>query len=73
MWFGCNRRTVINFLKLIRTDDQFIKLTGCEHRGFSNLKLLYLNMGYLSGIMMQAIPYDYRKSIVSSNIPDIIV
>jgi hypothetical protein len=54
------------------TDDRIIKMIGCDHKGFSNMGALLKGMGYISGLTFQAIPYDYRKDIISSNAHSII-
>ena len=66
MWNGSYRRTVKIYIKF-RTDDYFVKMTMCEHKGFTNMYEMLKNMGYISGLMMQAIPYDFRRNIASLN------
>lgn len=45
------------------TDDYSIMYMMCDYKGFLNIGELLKNMGYVSGAMFQAIPYDYRRGI----------
>ena len=35
---------------IISTDDYLIKLTTCDHKGFTNMNEMLKNMGYISGL-----------------------
>ncbi|CAD8054511.1 unnamed protein product [Paramecium primaurelia] len=54
------------------TDDYIIKYMMCDYKGFLNIGDLLKNMGYVSGLLFQAIPYDYRKGIQQSEAKQLI-
>ncbi|CAK70541.1 unnamed protein product (macronuclear) [Paramecium tetraurelia] len=54
------------------TDDYLIKYMMCDYKGFLNIGDLLKNMGYVSGLLFQAIPYDYRKGIQQSEAKQLI-
>lgn len=47
-------------------------MISCDHKGYLNIGNLLKNMGYISGLLFQAIPYDYRRDIKSSSAPSLI-
>ncbi|CAD8112423.1 unnamed protein product [Paramecium sonneborni] len=46
--------------------DSLIKAASCAPKGYSVFSDALKNMGYIPGLTMQAVPYDFRKSIAAS-------